>query len=192
VVRTPIVVPAGTVLLTIKLLIVIAMSLSALARIRFVLCDKFAAARSDHLSGGEYGLLQVEAVAPAEGNSVWRSPEELVDETKHLDASRHEWHVPGKPRHAATQSRNGSSLSLTDLSPLHIQLIYPFIPDSSIPKFGSAWRERSSRLTPSCLQPVCGDVRACSTNESLWRQLCSRRGAGVPHPGTNYLEGKAI
>jgi len=46
------------------LLIVIAMSLSALARIRFVLCDKFAAARSDHLSGGEYGLLQVEAVAP--------------------------------------------------------------------------------------------------------------------------------
>src|SRR5271169_4072384 len=80
VVRTPIVVPAGTVLLTIKLLIVIAMSLSALARIRFVLCDKWRARAAticrltSHLRVdgrltlsclcGEYGLLQAAALAP--------------------------------------------------------------------------------------------------------------------------------
>src|ERR1700758_178887 len=81
--------------------------------------------------------------------------------------------------------------SLPDLSPLHIQLIYPFILDLSIPKFASVGRGRSSSLTPSRLQPVYGGVRACSTNGSLGRQLHSRRGTGVPPPGTDYLEGKA-
>jgi hypothetical protein len=34
----------------------------------------------------------------------------------------------------------GGSLGLPDSSPLHIQLIYAFIPDLSIPKFASIWR----------------------------------------------------
>ena len=50
VVRMPIVVPAGTLLLIFKLFIVIAMDFSLLNTVWFVLCDKLPASVSDHLS----------------------------------------------------------------------------------------------------------------------------------------------